>query len=332
MGDYTNKIFQAALQYTFQRSGFESQKQLAIKAGVPESTISGILKGRKLGRHETQQRIAEALGYSLFDFYELGRKVLLGELSAEEQSAGKRVSGNDIAIRFREIEKKVGLKGYEVAGLLGITPSYYSSLKQGNKPLSRKLIENISQKLGVSKKWLMTGEGDMNDTSQDDTVKMVPDLVIKTGGQSPEIRQAKINPSNYSYVPVIEIRLAAGNGMPVESEQVIDQYVFKTEWLKRVATAKSNLALLFIEGDSMEPLIHHGDIVMIDRGRREIKVGTIFAISINDLVMIKQLDIKPGTVVVSSFNKAYESFEIPINEIRIIGQVIWSAHTYIKTL
>ncbi len=47
-------------------------------------------------------------------------------------------------------------------------------------------------------------------------------------------------------------------------------------------------------GDSLVEIIGDGDMILIDRGQRDIISGKIYLIGINDEVLIKRLEMRPG--------------------------------------
>lgn len=71
----THKYFLIALRELFPKN-FDSQKALALTAGVSRSVINEIFKGNRHGRPDTHQKIAQAFGYDLFEFYDKGRQIL----------------------------------------------------------------------------------------------------------------------------------------------------------------------------------------------------------------------------------------------------------------
>lgn len=78
----THKYFLSALRYLLPKH-FDSQKALALTAGVSRSVINEILKGRRLGRPDTHQKIAKAFDFDLFEFYNKGREIQEGNTAFE---------------------------------------------------------------------------------------------------------------------------------------------------------------------------------------------------------------------------------------------------------
>ena len=74
----TKEEFWAALEVGLAQSKkLENQAALALEAGVPQSSITEMLKHQRFGRPETQEKIAKALDFkSVGAMYEFGRKIL----------------------------------------------------------------------------------------------------------------------------------------------------------------------------------------------------------------------------------------------------------------
>ncbi len=137
----------------------------------------------------------------------------------------------------------------------------------------------------------------------------------------------------FDFVPMAEARLSAGGGSFVLSEASKEHYPFRRDWLQKVATAVRNLVIMRVVGNSMDPTIMDGDIIMLDRGRPGIFTGQIYALGIDDNISIKRLELMAGTNVrIISDNKSqYPAYEIDRVTIRILGQIIWFARQMIRS-
>lgn len=58
--------------------------------------------------------------------------------------------------------------------------------------------------------------------------------------------------------------------------------------LNSINISKRNIVLMRVTGISMEPTIKSGDTVLIDIGRRKVKEGEIYALRVQDNVIIKR--------------------------------------------
>ena len=63
--------------------------------------------------------------------------------------------------RLRFLRKSLKMKQIDFADALGITQSAYSAIEIGKNELTDRNAEILANKLGISKIWLLTGEGDM---------------------------------------------------------------------------------------------------------------------------------------------------------------------------
>ena len=81
-----------------------------------------------------------------------------------------------------------------------------------------------------------------------------------------------------------------------------------------------------IFGNSMEPELKDGDTVLIDMAQKEILAGAIYAVGLDDTIMVKRLEKRPDKLVLFSDNKDYPPIYFEgeeINNVHIIGKVIW---------
>jgi phage repressor protein C with HTH and peptisase S24 domain len=86
------------------------------------------------------------------------------------------------------------------------------------------------------------------------------------------------------------------------------------------------MILIDVYGNSMEPELKDGDTVLIDTSQKEILAGSIYAVGIDDTIMVKRLEKHPGKLVLMSDNKDYETIYLSQSEmdsVRIIGKIVW---------
>jgi phage repressor protein C with HTH and peptisase S24 domain len=159
--------------------------------------------------------------------------------------------------------------------------------------------------LGISTDWLLFGTGEQKAAEQ---------------GQ-----QAPCDPS-FEMVPKVLARLSAGTGSLETSAEVTARYAFRKEWI----TAKGQpgrMVLMDVTGDSMEPAILDKDVVLIDQSQSEVIAGAIYAVGIDEEVLIKYIDKEPGKYLLRSSNDRYRPIEIDFKDeslnVRIIGRVVW---------
>jgi phage repressor protein C with HTH and peptisase S24 domain len=192
----------------------------------------------------------------------------------------------------------------ELARVLGVNRSAVTQAKnRGFAP--EKWIFKLSRDYGLNPDWLAGGEGGESYRTPDDD----PD---------------------FKKVPKVNARLAAGGGSFEVGGEVEDYYAFRRDWISRRGNPDS-MVLMDIFGNSMEPEIKEGDTALIDQSRKEIIAGGVYAVGIEDTVLVKRIEKRPGSLVLISDNREYEPVEIRGEELdnaRIIGKVVWTCREY----
>ncbi len=90
----------------------------------------------------------------------------------------------------------------------------------------------------------------------------------------------------------------------------------------------SQMVLMRVDGDSMEPHVQNGDVVLIDQSQTTLRAGGLFAVAVEDLVYLKVIDALPGKIILKSYNEAYAPLEIDArgdlaDGIKIVGRAVW---------
>lgn len=129
---------------------------------------------------------------------------------------------------------------------------------------------------------------------------------------------------------VIREGVAGKSGMTFSAEIVRDFWRIPSEVLRSVGASPDFLAVLPVQGDSMQPTLHDGEWVVADTRHRWPSPDGIYAL--NDAfggVVVKRLEVisKPGEevqrVAVISDNPRHQRKEWTVEDLRIIGRVIW---------
>jgi len=109
-----------------------------------------------------------------------------------------------------------------------------------------------------------------------------------------------------------------------------DRWIFPQQWVKRLGCHDlTALRLISISGDSMAPRLEADDIVMLDRSQAQPSPPGLFIINDGIGLIAKQIELIPNTLPpmlqVKSENPAYKSYQRRIDEVKIIGRVVWFA-------
>ena len=195
-------------------------------------------------------------------------------------------------------------RGVSLSGLstmIGRNSSYLQQFIRKGSP--RKLEEEDRRKLAqffaVSESELGGGEGN--------------------SPRAPSIR------SDWVEVPRLPLGAAAGPGALADSEAPFDSFRFSRTWLREQGLANAELHAIRVQGDSMEPLLHDGDEILVDRAQRTLRDG-IHVVRLGDALLVKRLSAAgPGRAALLSQNYAYPPVEVALDELEIVGRVVWKS-------
>lgn len=112
--------------------------------------------------------------------------------------------------------------------------------------------------------------------------------------------------SNF-YVPFLRQKLSAGKGTEIVSTEQPESWIQVSEKLKRF---EGHLAAMQVKGDSMEPTIHDGDIVVCDNLGYDNEEG-IYVVYLNGTGLIKRIQIGARQIYIISDNPKYRTIEEP---------------------
>lgn len=126
---------------------------------------------------------------------------------------------------------------------------------------------------------------------------------------------------------------AAGNGVVNFDGPPIDHLAFSKTWLEQNGINAGACVLINVKGDSMEPSIYDGDLVMIDRRKTTLRSGRIYVFQDGgEELRLKRLELIPDVAItLRSDNPKYPSEHragADMNELRILGEVVWSGHKW----
>lgn len=149
---------------------------------------------------------------------------------------------------------------------------------------------------------------------------------MRAGGARPP------EPGEYSYVPLSNVSSAAGGGAVVDREQTLDFLAFKTWWVRQeLRVPPSALVAIWVSGESMEPTLHQGDVVLVDTTPVETITEGVYVLRMDGHLLIKRLQLLPGGVVeAKSDNAAYSPFQFQSarlgTDLVIVGKAVWLGH------
>ncbi len=192
---------------------------------------------------------------------------------------------------------------------VGLAPAFVSQLKLGNRNIGNKVARKIERALGKDDGWF--DEPDSNAVLVNGNV-VAYDSVEELG-------------DSYQSIPLVDIKAGAGSGGIAEDPRTRMDLAFISGWLMRQGLQPQNLMLIEVFGDSMEPRIFEGDMVLIDTAQTAPRTGGVYAVMTDSWLKIKRLYVSlTGDVELQSDNPRYRT-ERPDSSLHIVGRCVWVA-------
>ena len=157
------------------------------------------------------------------------------------------------------------------------------------------------------------------------------DRVADVLSQATGIVSAPTDPwDEYVRIPRYDITASAGAGSLVDREMIVDHLAFRADWVRQnLAAAPDDLALISAQGDSMEPTIRSGDLLLVNTSIDQFRDDAIYVLRIVDQLVVKRVQrFLAGAVVVRSDNPAYVEETLSaedIDNVAVAGRVVWIA-------
>jgi len=131
----------------------------------------------------------------------------------------------------------------------------------------------------------------------------------------------------YVLIPGYHVSVSTGHGALNGEHEVKRQLAFRSKWLRFRKLNASDLAVVFAQGDSMEPTIHNGNTVLVDLSDTQLRDGSIYVLRFGQELYAKRLQKRfDGSVCLISDNKEYDDQivkEDELEQLAIIGKVVW---------
>jgi len=198
---------------------------------------------------------------------------------------------------------------------LGIGRATVAHYEKGRRMPSLEVLERISRVFDVDIDWLLTGRPGGRFEAAD-----LPQPVVRFSSRMEEDPNG-FNTVDYRAVPLLSDPVAAG--APLISSDLVEEWA----WIHTSQVGRrQGLVAIRIDGDSMSPLIRHGDIIAIDRD--DATPPGIFAVRADEGVTVKRVKMISDGLLLIPENRAYEErfLKIPggqsISDI-ILGRAVW---------
>ena len=87
------------------------------------------------------------------------------------------------------------------------------------------------------------------------------------------------------------------------------------------------LAVIEVQGDSMEPTLRDSDTVLLDMRTPELRDGDIYTLRRGEDLLVKRLRLQGPNWLITSDNTSYP-VELLDEDTQVIGRVVWLGRTF----
>ena len=232
-------------------------------------------------------------------------------MGSEESSRGQNshpVLTEGIGKRISEVSGWMGGKK-GLADLVGLSEAQMHRIISGGSQPKAETAAAIAKQSGVSLEWLLTGRE--------------VGSVEESGGVHGLAQQEWV-----ALIPVYDRPVSGDDGHFMNQEQCLGEFGFPKDWLSKKGLYGRDLVLVTASGDSMEPLIGDGDLLLVDMGQRDASREGVFVVRFDDHLAAKRL--QPdfiGGIYIKSENPSYETIHLGAEKrqsLDVIGRVVWA--------
>ena len=203
--------------------------------------------------------------------------------------------------RLKYLRTKQKVSQTTVAEHLGVTRAAYNSWEKGKYIPNKKNLDELALYFNVETTYfeseyeIVNKYLQLNEINQKKLLTMANELYVS---------------QLYKYQ--VHAKLSAGLGNFYYEDYEFDTVYFDKDISYDIAS--------WIDGDSMEPKYHSGDVALIKKTGYDFD-GLVYAVVYNEETYIKKVFLEENTVRLVSINDNYKDIIAPIEEVNIVGVV-----------
>lgn len=203
--------------------------------------------------------------------------------------------------RLKSLRTKRKVSQTAVAEHLGVTRAAYNSWEKGKYIPNKKNLDELALYFNVETTYFESEYEIVNKYLQLNEINQKKLLTMAS-----ELYASQL----YKYQ--VHAKLSAGLGNFYYEDYEFDTVYFDKDISYDIAS--------WIDGDSMEPKYHSGDVALIKKTGYDFD-GLVYAVVYNEETYIKKVFLEENTVRLVSINDNYKDIIAPIEEVNIVGVV-----------
>lgn len=180
----------------------------------------------------------------------------------------------------------------DLAAALGVSVQAVGDVVRGKSgAFTAENNAKAARYLGVNPNWLATGNGKM-ESPIDETTTYLLTKGAKYGAKPVAVfDEGDVLSDDYVQIKEFDIRFSAGNGRTPVFDELTDSVAatFRRDWFHRNGINPANAIRVKVHGNSMEPLLHDNDSVLVNLAETNIINDKVYALRYGDELRIKRL-------------------------------------------
>lgn len=239
------------------------------------------------------------------------------------------MEASELIEAIREALRRTGSNPSRFAKEHGFSVNAIRYILEGRPPSSRRLAE-VCEALGLE---FYVGPPRLPEGSRLDSKQLAAELE-RLAREARRLAEEPAEPpggsepgSPYISAPRFDILAAAGGGSPMGEEVITGYLGFTKEWVRAQQLMVEKIAVIEVNGDSMEPTLYDGDTVLLDLSPPEPRDGDIFTLRRGDELLVKRLRRQEAGWLIVSDNIDYPVESVD-DSVSLVGRVVWVGRTF----
>ena len=245
-------------------------------------------------------------------------------------------------MRLRAVRAAIGIEDRDTfAERMGISKSTIANYERGDRVPDAAMLEKYRDAWHVDLNWLVTGEdGDMFLTPDFPLPKPVERFLderrqkrrrpmewAEDQAAANAIADRILNGQSFLRLPVFDIEASAGLGVPVGPEVQLGSIAFDPHFLRAQGARPDQCSIIAASGDSMQPVIPDGSLLVVDHSQKEVRNGHIMVVNVGEDLLVKRIRRRvDGLIELISDNPAYAPETLgpdALAHLRVVGRVVY---------
>ncbi|MFY9141490.1 XRE family transcriptional regulator [Sulfuricurvum sp.] len=217
---------------------------------------------------------------------------------------------SDFGQRIKELRKKFDLTQQGLADEIGANNKQtISDVEKGKqKSLNDDQVRIILDKYGISKTWLILGDGEMFELDK-----------------KSEATTTAIDTNKFISVPIVSAKASGSPVGEIHYDVEIKGEVSIAKMLFKTMPNINNIQAIEVIGNSMSPRINPGDYVIVDK-KDNFDHDGVYVLQFDSMLLVKRLQVTTRGIKIISDNRSYDEDVYDPNDdqrmMHIVGKVI----------